>query len=98
MGWSRYVKATVAVDLRCLSLRKAEKGSDYAEHLVEGVDLTLGIDDAGNVSIFGILPGTPPGDTLLNIEMTTSEAQRLRDLLVWALADIPGTSPPPRSH
>jgi hypothetical protein len=69
------------------------------EYRAGEIALTLQIEMDGNVSITGYLQEKAPVtvDALLKVEMSTEEAARLRDLLVWALADLPGTTPPPGS-
>jgi len=95
--WTRYVKATVAVHPERFPDRGADFLSDAEEYRAVGIDLTLGVEHDGSISVSGFGPGSAAGAPrpMLKLELSTREAERLRDLLIWALADLPATMPPP---
>jgi hypothetical protein len=96
-GWSRYARANMVVSPDFVPARKTGPLAGSVGIVADPIDLTLGVEDSGNISVSGYLAGarTRSADPLLRLELTIEEAQRLRDLLVWALADLPATVPPP---
>jgi hypothetical protein len=96
-GWTRYTRARATVYPDLFPPRSRGHGIRTAGVVADKIDLTLGVEHNGNISVSGYLydKGCRSIDALLRVEMTLEEAQRLRDLLVWALADLPSTAPPP---
>lgn len=93
-GWSRYVMASACVHPAAVSHSQTGKSPDGQPREIQ---ITLGIEHDGTLTITGHPrpPAQPANTVLLRIAMTTTEAERLRDLLIWALADLPATAPPP---
>ncbi len=95
--WTRYVRAGAAVHPELFPDRRTDLLSQAEEYRAHEIDLTLGVEHDGSISISGFNPGVAASAPrpLLKLELTSREAERLRDLLIWALADLPATMPPP---